>query len=114
VKELSDGVLTVDDARRLIDGEWDSELIAYLRDNSTKRQCEIFTDDDYEHVAKCLKGVVAELFKLYPAGDLHPILKNDLFWTVGACDSTNVLALNLYVTFLYNCVPGRLLGEARK
>jgi len=107
-------IYTVEKAEDFINGKYDEELEDYLSGMLTRRQREIFTEDDCRHIMHCLKSLVADLFSLYPAGDLKTILQNDLFETVGVCDSINILFLNLYVKFLYNNVPVNLLWKKRK
>ena len=107
-------IYTETEARLLVNGGYDEDLVEYLKANSTEKQRVIFTEDDYQHIAHCLKDLVAELFGLYPAGDLYPILKNDLFGAIGACDNINRLAISLYIIFLYNKVPASLLAQKRK
>ena len=108
-------IYTKDEAIEFIDGDYDAELLKYLKDNTRERQREILAFDDYLHVVHCIKGTVAQLFGIHPCGDFgNAVLKNDLFRAVGIADGTNILCLNLYTTFLYNCVPAKLLMEARK
>jgi len=108
-------IYTKDDAIKFIDGDYDTELFKYLADNIQERQRGILTFDDYLHIIHCIKGMVAQLFGIHPCGDFgNAILKNDLFRAIGRADDTNILCLNLYTVFLYNCVPANLLIEARK
>jgi hypothetical protein len=106
-------IMTEENAWRLIKEEFDQELEEYLIENSTRKQREILSEEDYQHIAHCLKDLVADLFKLYPAGDLAPILENDFSRAVGACDDINILALNLFNYFLVNKIPATLLWERR-
>lgn len=107
-------IMTKEEAEKFVSGKYDTELLDYLVSCSLARQRQILTEDDYKHISHCLKSLVADLFGFYPAGDLQPILRNDLFWAVGACDDTNILALNLYIKFLHNKVPAELLMGKEK
>ena len=106
-----DNIYTKEEAKELILGKFDKELLSYLKDNSTAIQKEIFGEKEYTHIVHCLKSLVAELFGLYSSGELSPILQNNLFRAVSICDDINVLALNLYVKFLYNKIPAEFLRK---
>ena len=108
-------IYTKDDAIKFTNGDYDTELLEYIKNNTQARQKEILAEDDYKHIAHCIKSQVAQLFGIHPCGDFgNAILRNDLFGAVGRADDTNILCLNLYTMFLHNCVPANLLIEARK
>ena len=98
-------------AREFVLGKCDVEALAYLSDIAKAEQ----KGCDLDHILSCLKSIVAQLFGFHPAGGFgQAVLKNDLMEAVGRADSTNVLCLNFYTTFLHNKVPSILLREARK
>ena len=98
------------DARVFINGELDNEALDYLLklDGSFNAATRV-------HVLRCLKSIVARLFKLAPSGDFgQAILRNDLREAVLVADNTNRYCLYLYIMFLANKVPAKRIWDARK
>lgn len=102
---------TEEDARKFIDGTYDDEALDYLYDNDPHN----YTAEERLHTLRCLKSIIAHLFKLAPAGDFgQALLRNDLRETVLTADGTNRKCLFLYIIFLANKVPAKRLWDARK
>jgi hypothetical protein len=115
MKSMTDRILTVEDAKELLSGKMDDDLEKFLKRNATDKQLEILWPEDFQHIAHCLKSMVADLFGLYDSGSFgKAFLANDLSLAVGRADEVNIMALSLYNKFLYNCVPAKLIFERRK
>lgn len=108
-------ITTKEDAQKFIYNDNKEELINYLKGNATLRQRGILADEDYQHIAHCVKAMVAELFEIMPCGDFsRAVLRNDLSTASCLADDTNVLVLNIYSLFLYNNIPYEMLRKYRE
>jgi len=108
-------IYTKELSERFIKGDMDEELVGYILGELTERQKGSIYPEDIEHIKHCLKGIVADLFGIYLAGDFgQAIIKNNLFETIALADNTNILFLNIYTKFLYNKIPYKLLKDGKE
>jgi len=84
------------------------EVREWLLKNGVKKE-------DVEHVLKCLRAAIAELYGEFPCGDfMRAILKNDLMETIFRADDINIHYIPVYVRFLFWYIPFGDLWKYRK
>jgi hypothetical protein len=78
----------------------------------SRRMCEspmsdiIFNQEARDHITHCLYAIVQWYDDGYPLGNfLTAVITNNLMEAVGRADDTNIKALPLYCSFLYNVMP---------
>ena len=110
------GIYTKEEAKEFVSNNR-NELNSAVRDWIEEESELLYmpaSTNEVEHILHCLKGMVAQLFGLYPAGGFGgAVLGNDLFSAVGRADDSNQRFLPIYTKFLYWHVPGNLLREQR-
>lgn len=111
-------------ARSLVDGEYDEELLSYLEkfdifDNLIQFYSGKipFCSDVSQYILSRIKEIVASLFVIHPYlgdGFGDKVARNDLFGAVEKCEPIDLQALGLYVMVLNDIVPQEILVNKRR
>lgn len=83
------------------------DYLKFVNENLHLRIKGKITEDEKQHIADCLEMIWRQLVSNEPSDDdfINAVCKRDFYRAMQTADSTNIITIHVYASWMYNHAP---------